>query len=165
MSDTIETKLSIMTWNVNGLGDQIKRGVVLQCLKRYSPDIILLQETHLMGNNCKALNCWGYKLLVHAGFTSGSRGTGILIRKNLTLIPKKTWADPQGRFAVLEAIWEGKPLNIISAYLPPALVKTAIPDLGKILTDLAEGTLILGGDFNMTMDESLDIHPPRQALP
>lgn len=40
-------KLKVLSWNVNGLGDRVKRSMVLQHIRRHSPDLILLQETHL----------------------------------------------------------------------------------------------------------------------
>lgn len=65
------SRLVIWSWNVNGMGNKIKQTIILQHLKRHLPDIVLLQETHLKGNKCKALDRFGYRLLAHSGFTSG----------------------------------------------------------------------------------------------
>ena len=40
-------KINIITWNVQGLGGQIKRSRVFSHLKYLSADIAFLQETHL----------------------------------------------------------------------------------------------------------------------
>ena len=52
-----------------------------QYLRRLRPDFALLQQTHLLGTNCAFIGRGTYKLLVHAGFTSGSRGVAILVKK------------------------------------------------------------------------------------
>lgn len=91
-------RLKLLSWNVNGLGDRIKRGIVLQYLKRQTPDLVLLQETHIQGISYCALNRWGYKLQAHAGYTRGSRGVGILVRSALPFQVQKVTRDPLGRF-------------------------------------------------------------------
>lgn len=38
--------LRLVSWNVKGLGNPVKRAKVLARLKHFQPDIIFLQETH-----------------------------------------------------------------------------------------------------------------------
>lgn len=80
-----DKSINILSWNVNGLGDKVKRSIVLQYIKKQGPDVVLLQETHLMGFSCRAMNRSGYKLVVHAGFTAGSRGVGIMVKNTFPL--------------------------------------------------------------------------------
>ena len=87
-----------LSWNVNGLGDKIKRGIVSQYIKRLGPDVVLLQETHMLGNMCKALDRGGYKMIAYSGFTRGSRGVCILAKKSLPLTVNRKWSDPRGKF-------------------------------------------------------------------
>lgn len=74
MSLSARKGIRLLSWNLNSLGDKLKRGIVLQCIKGHSPDVFLLQETHLIWNACRALIRWGYKLVAHSAFTTGSRG-------------------------------------------------------------------------------------------
>lgn len=149
-------ELKLMAWNVNGLGDKIKRGIVLQFIKRHAPDVILLQDTHLLGNKCTALDRGGYRMESHAGFTASSRGTGIVLKKNFPLIVERTWVDKLGRYMALSGKWEGENINIVSIYVPPAMVGSTLPDIGKLLLELPTGHLIVGGDFKMMVDNQLD---------
>lgn len=158
---TSTPKLSLLTWNVNGLQDKIKRGLILQYLKRKAPAVTMLQETHLVGSTCKALDRWGYQLAVHSAFSTGSRGVGILIRKRFPLIIHGTFKDDQGLFAALAVQWEGRRLNFVSVYVPPALHSSALSALASFLIRLPEGDIILGGDFNMTVNDALDRTPHR----
>lgn len=158
--DTLSPSLTVLTWNVNGLGDKIKRGLVLQHIKRQGPAIAMLQETHLTGTACSALDRWGYKMVIHSDFTTGSRGVGILISKKFPLIVMESRKDELGRFAAVTGQWEGRIYNFVSVYIPPALHKTTLPELGKFLLALPQGELIMGGDFNATMDDTIDRQPP-----
>ena len=93
---------------------------------------------------------------VHAGYTSGSRGVGILIKKALPLLIQETHVDSRGRYAVITATWEGGTLNIISAYAPPRLHGQLFLDLGSLLLRLPAGKLLLRGDLNSVMNETQD---------
>lgn len=137
--------MNILSWNVNGLQNKVKRTMVLQYLHRHAPDIVFLQETHLMGNHYKALNRFGYTLQAHAGYTTGSRGPGILIKNTLPLVVGRKWMDPLGRYVALTGRWEGYTINLCSVYIPPKLHSTTLPDIGKVILELPEGTLIMGG--------------------
>ena len=87
-----------MTWNVNGLLDKIKKGAVLRAALRAEVDILLLQETHLLGNNTPFLARVGFGSAYHSGFVRGSRGVGILIRRWLKFQQARTWHDKMGRY-------------------------------------------------------------------
>ena len=79
-TEALRSDIKVMTWNVNGLLDKIKRGAVLKVAQRAEADILLLQETHLMGNKVPCLTRAGFGYAYHSGFTRGSRGVGILLR-------------------------------------------------------------------------------------
>ena len=40
----MKDSIKFLSWNVNGLGDKIKRGDVTQYIKRKGPDVVLLQS-------------------------------------------------------------------------------------------------------------------------
>ncbi len=50
-------QFTVLTWNVKGLNQPVKRGKVLAHLKSLSSDIIFLQETHLNKNEYIKLRC------------------------------------------------------------------------------------------------------------
>lgn len=164
MSRLTDVGLRLISWNVNRLGDKIKRGIVLQFLKRHSPDVVLLQETHLKGNVCNAMSRLGYHLTAHFASTSGSRGVGIMLRKSFPMTIDQTHTDPEGIFAVLSGTLEGQRLHLQSIYAPPGLQAPTFTDLGKLLLELPEGRVIIGGDFNSIVSDVFD-RWPRKVLP
>ena len=93
--------LRILSWNVNGLGSKLKRGVVRRYVARRDPDLILLQERHLVGNNCGFLGQVKYKMLIHTGFTTGCRGVDILARTSPPFQVSEKWVDKKGCYAGL----------------------------------------------------------------
>ena len=97
----------------------------------------------------------------HAGYTSVSRGVGILIKKTFPLIIQEMYVDERGRYAAITGVWEGEILNLISVYVPPRLHDQLFLDLGALLLQLPNGKLLLGGDFNTAMDETWDRWPTR----
>ena len=155
--------LQAITWNVNGLLDRIKRGAVLRCLKRLGPSVALLQETHLLGTNCSFLGRLGFDRVFHAGFSRGSRGVAILLRRSFpfTLVGRR--ADPQGRFIAIWGTVEGKPYNFVSAYIPPQTHTHSLKDLAELILGLPPGLTLIGGDFNTTLSREQDFSKGRGA--
>ncbi len=46
--------VNIISWNINGCGNQIKRRKVLAYLKSKNADIAFIQESHIMGDEDSA---------------------------------------------------------------------------------------------------------------
>ena len=80
----------VITWNVNGLLDKFTCSVVLKTAKLYYPQILLLQETHIMGHRCPLLTSYGYGRVYHAGFTGRSCGVAILLHNHFHIIHTQT---------------------------------------------------------------------------
>ena len=113
-----ETPCTVLTWNVNGMGSKVKRGIVSQYLRRHKPDFVLLQETHLQGTACKFIGRNPYTLLAHAGFTSDSRGIAILAKRNPPFNITRTWIDPQGTYVDVQGTWGRQATTTVSVYGP-----------------------------------------------
>ena len=157
--------LQIITWNVNGLLDRIKRGAVLRCLKRLRPSVAMLQETPLLGTNCSFLGRLGFDRVFHAGFSRGSRGVAILLRRNFPFTPVGHRADPQGRFVAIWGTVEGKPCNFVSVYIPPQTHTSSLKDLAELVLGLPPGLTLIGGDFNATLNREKDFSKGRGTGP
>ena len=155
-------KLKAVSWNVNGLGEKIKRGVTFQYLKRLKPDIVLLQERHMLGNSIHALDRGGLKMMAHAGYTTGSRGVGIMIRGSMAMKINRTWTDPGGKYVAISGEWQGEILNLVSVYIPPRLQNIVLPEISALLLQMPEGMLLMGGDFNAVIDGEQDRWPQKK---
>lgn len=142
--------LNILTWNVNGLGSKIKRTLVIQYLRRHNSDIVLLQETHLQGNHCKALDRGGYKLMAHAGYTSGTRGVGILMKTAPPFILGQSWCDSQGRCIALTGYLGGQDVKHMLGIRAPKTTCGYLPGIGRGHTLIARGNPDFGGRHELS---------------
>lgn len=75
--------VKLVTWNVSGLNNPIKRKLVLDFLKQNNAHSAFLQETHLVGSKTLALRRpwvgWAY----HSTYTGYSLGISILEHKKV----------------------------------------------------------------------------------
>lgn len=63
MANQIADSFTILSWNVRALNSKFKRALLFQYLKSSSSQLILLQETHLIGSKILTLKKNGYKRL------------------------------------------------------------------------------------------------------
>ena len=75
--------IKVLTWNVNGLGNPIKRKKVMSILKKERAQIVYLQETHLSKEENLKLKGFGFTKLYFSTFRH-SRKRGVTIRVNNT---------------------------------------------------------------------------------
>ena len=67
--------IKIITWNVHGLGGQIKLSKIFSHLKSLSTDVVFLQETHLRVDDHLRLHKPWVGQIFHSNFNSKFRGT------------------------------------------------------------------------------------------
>lgn len=149
----------VISWNVRGLNSTIKRSLVFNYLKKYSPQLVVLQETHLVGSWILGLKKAWVGAHYHATYSSYSRGVSILVHKKLPfpLIDLKT--DSEGRFIIMHALVSNAPLVLVGLYLPPpADISVFNTVMQHVLTYGVDDVLFIG-DFNMTPSPDLDRLP------
>lgn len=148
--------LRILSWNVRGALDKIKRGAILRQAKRYSAEILMLQETHLLGTKASCLLRYGFAQAFHAGFARGSRGVAILIHGWIPYLHSRAWVDTQGRYIFLQGTIYGEQVILGSVYAPPPLSWTPAERILTLWEDIPPGVAVICGDWNYVMDGSRD---------
>lgn len=83
--------------NTGGLNAALKRTKMITYIKNLNADVILLQETHLLRSEHGKLSRPWIGQTFHSQFNCKTRGTAILIRKNVQFTSSKIIADPEGR--------------------------------------------------------------------
>lgn len=120
--DVIKTKkgrqLTVVTWNVKGLNNPVKRGMVLAHLKVLPSDVIFLQETLLNKNEYMKLRCKWTGQAYHATCTVRSRGVAILFKKGTPFIDKSTISNREGRYLILVGELYFVPIILVDIYCP-----------------------------------------------
>ena len=149
--------IKCLSYNVKGLNSPSKRHKVLEELKRYRADVVLLQETHLtLGSNIKLYSpdfpLWFYGDTI----SKRARGVAIGIAKGIRFVLTDRLTDPEGRFLFLRGKLEEEEYTLVNIYAPnTSPMKYLQGILGK-LKDFRRGKIILGGDLNFCMDTKVD---------
>ena len=85
---TLNSYLSIVTVNVNGLKDPIKRRRVSDWIKKQDPSICCLQETHFRQKDTDNLKIKYWRTIYHSNGPQKKERVAILISDKLKFIPR-----------------------------------------------------------------------------
>ena len=147
--------LRILTCNVNGIINSIKRKQIFNHLQNTNADIILLQETHSSYTTNKIWeNDWDGRAVWNSG-TNFQCGVAILIKnKNVSTI--ETHQDTQGRILNVIIKLNNQKYQIVNIYAPTTPQQR--PSFYFSIKNYLQPDipLILGGDFNMVLDSSMN---------
>ena len=94
----INTYLSIITLNVNGLNVPIKRHRVADWIKKQKPSICCLQETHLRAKDTYRLKVRGWEKIFHANGQDRKAGVAILISDKIDFKMKAIKKEKEGHY-------------------------------------------------------------------
>lgn len=149
--------LSIVSININGLRDPVKRSGFLMWL-RHSPspfDVVCIQETHCVSaSECESwFRSSGFSFIVSPG-SNKSCGCIILFRSTLSFVT--SWADDDGRFLQCEFLLRDVRFRICCVYAPNRNPeRDSFLDDVSVNIDLAIPTVLVG-DFNTVFDRLTD---------
>ena len=115
---TLNSYLSIVTLNVNGLCDAIKRRRMLDWIKKQDPSICCLQQTHLRPKDTSSLKMKEWTTIYHSNGPQKKAGAAILISEKLKFIPKTVVRDEEGHCIILKGSIQQEDLIILNIYAP-----------------------------------------------
>ena len=142
----INTYLSIITLNVNGLNAPIKRHRVADWIKKQKPTICCLQETHPRAKDTYRLKVRGWEKIFHANGQDRKAGVAILISDKINFKMKAIKKDKEGHYLMVKGSIQEEHITIVNIYAPNI---GAPRYLQQILTDTKgeiDGTTIKVGD-------------------
>lgn len=143
--------LNIISWNVKGLGNPSKRKKILSVLKEDKADVVFLQETYLSDNEHNTLKTEWVGQVYFSSYKSHSRGTCILINREVPFILGNLATDPNGRFVMISGTINGTSITFLNIYAPNSDEPTFISDMVLMFNENCKGLGVLGGDFNVTL--------------
>lgn len=153
---TVNDKITLASWNVRGLGNNIKCGKVYSYLNSLKADILFLQETHTIKDTEYKLKPGWISQVYHAPFTTRARGVAILFRNTIPFLLKSKSIDPNGRFILISGHINSFPITLLNIYGPNSDDPTFFRNVFDLLPEDISSNIYIGGDFNCYLDSSLD---------
>ena len=157
------SSLKILSFNPNSIGRNPKRSEVLQFLRNKHPDIIFISDSRIGKEIESTVQAeWEGKSLF-ASFSSQARGVAILFRKGLAveIMEETIFRDHHGNFIAFNCKYENKVITLGCVYGPnsddPEFYQKIVFHQIERLQALSDFTII-GGDWNITLNHSLDTH-------
>ena len=150
-------QVNLVSCNVKSLNHPVKRKKVLMHLNKLNTNIAFLQETHLRtADHCRLNGGW-IGQSYHSNFGSKSRGTAILIHKNIPFVMSQVIADSLGRYIIVLGKLYETPVILANVYAPNWDDHAFFSNFFSLLPNMNTHHLILAGDFNCcfsTLDRS-----------
>ena len=157
--------------NVRGIRSATKRKALFMWLKEQKSDFIFLQETYSTAEVEDIWRTqWQGKLFFSHGTCHGC-GVMVLVRGDLDFNLISIRTEDEGRCIVLEAEVQGANFLLVNVYVPNKVQEQCrfIENLNSTIDDVIkdnEPKLVVGGDFNVTLESDLDCsggNPAQQA--
>ena len=148
--------IRIISWNIKGCGNPIKRRKVLAYLKARDAQIAFVQESHIAEDTeAQKLKTGWVGQVFHSSYSSKQNGVMILVHKNLSFVMLNQHRDREGRFICVEALVNGIRTVLCNIYAPNKEDPDFFHDVNRRLGEL-EGQIVLAGDFNQVWDGVVD---------
>ena len=152
-------RIKILSLNVKGLRDPVKRKAIFRWVKKQNSDITFLQETYSLESEINMLkNEWGEGMLFVSEGSTHSKGCIVLIRSGVEITVNEAEIDTKGRYILLNSKIFKEDVIICNIYAPNReneQISFYSSIVQKIRTKNID-KVILGGDFNITLNEYLD---------
>lgn len=111
---------NILSWNVNGLTNPVKRSKMIAKVKRDRVNIVFWQETHMSADEHEKLKKLGFRNAFFSSYKNGKkRGVGILISNSTTFEFISEIRDKDGRFVLVKCKIDQREVTLFNIYAPP----------------------------------------------
>ncbi|OCT99674.1 hypothetical protein XELAEV_18005457mg [Xenopus laevis] len=148
---------SIVSYNVNGLNEPVKRSQILNMCRKLQTHIILLQETHFKEGHTPRILDKNYTQVYYSN-NPEKKATGVLImiHKDLPLVIHERKIDREGRYIIIKGNLGASKLTIANVYAPNTAQVNFLKKFLEDLNNFKEGIVIMGGDLNLVFNPSMD---------
>uniref|UniRef100_A0A3B1J8B1 Reverse transcriptase domain-containing protein n=1 Tax=Astyanax mexicanus TaxID=7994 RepID=A0A3B1J8B1_ASTMX len=149
-------ELKIISFNVNGLLNPIKRSKILSKMKKEKASVVFLQETHLSDLEHEKLKRMGFSKVFFSSYKTGSRrGVAILVSQQVPFELISSTKDKEGRFILISGRVDEMEITLLNVYAPPGSNLKFYQKMFDLMAE-ATGVLICGGDWNIHLNPKMD---------
>lgn len=137
---------------------------MLHQLKQINCEVAFLQETHLSDvEHEKLRRSWADKTFYSSHPSGRKKGVSILIHRHVNFLKTSEYQDTQGRYIVVNGSIDGIEISLINVYAPNEDDPGFIRILFNKILQYSNGLILIGGDFNCVMSNTLDRQPPSKV--
>lgn len=105
--------IKIVTFNINGVLNPIKRSKILSKIKKENAHVVFLQETHLNSVGQEKLKRMGFSQVYYSSCKLGQkRGVAILLSHRVKFEKNSEIRDKEGRYSFVSSKIEGVQITI-----------------------------------------------------
>lgn len=155
--------VALFSWNVRGIQSPLKCTMVTTILKKYSPAIYVLQDTHLVLETVSRMGFswvgWAY----HSTHTSYSRGVSVLVHCAVDFQMIDKLIDTEGRYVIILCKIHNLKCILAAIYVPPPFTTEVLRLILTYQLGHPDVPLIILGNLNCYMDPVLNKYPPPMA--
>ena len=164
---TESSNVHILTLNVQGIRDRKKQKRMFEWSKQQKASVLFLQETHLTPDLLSNFEQQFKGTAVHSLGTSSSKGVAILIHSSVCHKVLNTYCDAYGRLIIVNVVIDTVTYTMVNIYAPNNQADRNIffKQLLENITEHAEGTIILAGDYNEILDPKIDRKTRSNQIP
>ena len=162
LNDTLDVNFKMISLNVKGLNNSVKRQKILNWLSRRSPDIVFLQQTFCTK---KVENVWKREWkgdVYYSHGTNHSKGVMVMIKEKVDYEVKECIIDINERFIILDVLINNQAFVLANVYAPssnaPAEQVHFFRNINNIIQRVNKdcNNIIVGGDMNILINVELD---------
>ena len=149
-------KIKVLSANCQGLQNYKKRVDVINYMDNLGVDIICLQDTHWLNRDEMHIkSVWKGECLLN-GRKSNSRGVAILLKKTFEYKIESSFCDTVGNLVSVDLLINKNIVKIINIYAPNQDSPDFFETIDEIISEDTFDHLLICGDFNLTLNPSLD---------
>lgn len=155
--------------NANGLQKATKRRAVFSWLRKGKYDVCLMQETHCTDKLEQIWQAeWGAKIHFSNG-QSNARGVAVMMARDSQFTVQEVKKDNDGRVIILKLARGTEVFVVANIYAPtqdhPEAQVKLTDWVEEKIAELNPSNILLGGDFNLSLNPKLDKNSDHSTLP
>lgn len=156
--------LTVVSYNIKGLGSPIKIKKILNQLKALHCSIAMLQETHLSEvEHLKLKRDWVEQIYSASHKGGRKRGVVILFGRKVFFNKEKVLEDKDGRYIMVIGTIGDNRFTFMNLYAPNEDCPNFFKAIASKLADEGEGIIVVGGDYNCVLNQSMDRLPAEKG--
>ena len=154
--ESIGNIIKVLSVNVQGLQDRIKRADVIDYMQLKNPDIICLEDTHWVGKNYDDIRrLWPGEVVIH-GKKTNSRGVAILFGKDFEYKIENKFTDEIGNLLSLDICTNNIKIKLIVVYAPNNDDPLFFETINTLVQENNHDYALICGDMNLVLNPDID---------